>query len=264
MGVDRMNDASSRALPQFLRFVSAHPEGGHVAEALTKGPLATINARSSIIWMRSGADQIRIVGSHGTDARSEVRFSVVPLSVAFPACQAIIDQRPLVHTWHQLADQFPVLLLDGDVFERNRVPSPDGGMVTAPILVNGASVGAWATHVTALPAPGPQIDDLVRGVSGALGLWLTHPSTPVIDAPIAAGDEEPVALTQRQREVLHLVLEGLTNAQIAERLHTSRSTIKHELHHATRSMRVSDRMLAARRARDLGILDDSSHGTVPA
>ena len=259
-----MNDASVRALPQFLRFVSAHPQGGHVAEAMNKGPLAAINARSSMIWMRSGADQIRIVGSHGTDARSEVRFSVVPLTVAFPACQVILDRQPRFHTWRQLSDEFPVLLLDGDVFERNRVPSPHGGMVTAPILVNGESVGAWATHVTALPAPGPQVDELVRAISGALGLWLTHPSTPVIDAPIASGVEEPVALTQRQREVLHLVLEGLTNAQIADRLHTSRSTIKQELQHATRSMRVSDRMEAARRARDLGILDDSSPGAVPA
>lgn len=259
-----MNDASGRALPQFLRFVSAHPEGGHVAEALTKGPLAAINARSSMIWMRSGADQIRLVGSHGTDARSEVRFSTVPLSVALPACRAILEQRPLMHTWRQLSDQYPVLLLDGDVFERNRDSSPDGGMVTAPILVKGECVGAWATHVTALPAPSPQVGDLVRAISGALGLWLTHPSTPIIDAPIAAGDEEPIALTQRQREVLHLVLEGLTNAQIAERLHTSRSTVKQELHHATRSMRVSDRTLAARRARELGILDDSSPGAVPA
>lgn len=259
-----MNDASSQALPQFLRFLSAHPEAGHAAEAMTKGPLAAVSARSSMIWTRSGVDHIRIVGSSGTDAQSEVRFSAVPLSVAFPACRAILDQQPLLHSWQQLAEEFPVLLLDSGVFERNRLSSPDGGMITAPIVVSGKAVGAWGTHVTALPTPSPQVDDLVRAISGALGLWLTHPSTPVIDAPIVIGDEEPVALTQRQRQVLRLVLQGLTNAQIADRMRMSRSTIKHELQRATRSMRIGDRMLAAVRARELGLLDEPSPGAVPA
>lgn len=259
-----MNHASSRALPQFLRFLSAHPEPGRAAEAMTKGPLATVNARSSIIWARSGVDHIRMVGSHGTDARSEVRFSAVPLAVSFPACQAVLRGRPLAHGWRELADEFPVLLLDGDVFERARSDSPSGGMVTAPITVDGACVGAWATYVTDLPALTGRVADLLKAVSGALGLWLTHPSTPVNDAAAVMSDEEPVALTARQSQVLHLVLQGLTNAQIAEQLHTSRSTIKQELHHATRSMRVSDRTVAALRARELGILADSSQGAVSA
>lgn len=259
-----MNEASGRALPQFLRFVSAHPEPARVAEAMTKGPLAMVHARSTMIWARSEANQIRLVGSYGTHVRSEVRFSSVPLGVALPACQATLDRRPLMHSWRQLADEFPVLLLDGDVFDHNRIASPNGGMITAPILVNGRSVGAWATHVTDLPPSSVAFDDLVKTISGALALWLTHPRTPLIDPPLAADDEEPMALTPRQRDVLHLVLEGLTNAQIAERLCTSRSTVKQELHHVTRSMRVSDRMVAAQRARELGILDDVNPGAVPA
>lgn len=250
-----MNDAPNLALPQFLRFISAHPEPGHVVGAMTRGPLAVLDARSSIIWMRDGADHIRLAGCHGTDAKSEVRFSIVPLSVAFPACQAILEQRVLVQGWQQLGSEFPVLLLDGDVWERNRNKAPDGGMITAPIVVGGVCVGAWATHVTTLPQPSAAVDDLLQALSAALGLWLTHPRTPIIDAPITGGDEEPVALSARQREALLLVLADLTNAQIADRLQTSRSTIKQDLQRAMRSMRSTDRRATAMRARELGLLD---------
>lgn len=249
-----MNDASNLALPQFLRFISAHPEAGRVAEAMVKGPLAALEARSAIIWMRGDAEHIRIAGAYGTDSRSEVRFSVVPLGVRFPACEAITQQRVLVNGWQDLAAEFPVLQLDGDVWERNRDTSPGGGMITAPILSDGACVGAWATHVRTLPQMSDSFDDRLQAVSGALGLWLTHPHTPIIDAPVAVSGEEPVALTARQRNVLELVLDGLTNAQIADRLHTSRSTIKQDLQRATRSLRTNNRTVAAQRARELGLL----------
>jgi DNA-binding NarL/FixJ family response regulator len=53
-------------------------------------------------------------------------------------------------------------------------------------------------------------------------------------------------LTSRQREILALVAEGLTNAQIAQRLYLSEFTIKQHLRHAYKLLGVSNRTEAAK------------------
>jgi RNA polymerase sigma factor (sigma-70 family) len=54
------------------------------------------------------------------------------------------------------------------------------------------------------------------------------------------------ALTPRQREILKLVAEGLSNAQIAKRLFLSESTVKQHLRAAYKVLGVKDRKEAAK------------------
>jgi DNA-binding NarL/FixJ family response regulator len=56
-------------------------------------------------------------------------------------------------------------------------------------------------------------------------------------------------LSTRQREILELVHEGFTNAQIAKRLFLTESTIKQHLRAAYKVLGVSNRVEAARRMR---------------
>ena len=66
-------------------------------------------------------------------------------------------------------------------------------------------------------------------------------------------NEEPVdldALTPRQRDVLKLVAEGLSNAQIARRLFLSESTVKQHLRAAYKVLGVKNRTEAARLIRN--------------
>ncbi len=60
------------------------------------------------------------------------------------------------------------------------------------------------------------------------------------------------SLSARQREILELVVEGLTNAQIAERLYLTESTVKQHLRAAYKVLGVSSRTKAARLVRDGG------------
>ena len=53
-------------------------------------------------------------------------------------------------------------------------------------------------------------------------------------------------LTSRQREILGLVAQGLSNAQIANRLHLSEFTIKQHLRHAYKTLKVKNRTEAAK------------------
>jgi len=56
--------------------------------------------------------------------------------------------------------------------------------------------------------------------------------------------------------ILRLVELGKSNASIAMALGYSASTVKAEMQKALRALKVNDRVAAAKRARDLGLLED--------
>ena len=78
--------------------------------------------------------------------------------------------------------------------------------------------------------------------------------TRVPRGPIADTRANPAGLTTRQLEVLALVAEGLTNAEIAARLVVSIRTVDHHVAAVLARLGVDSRRAAGRRAADMGIL----------
>ena len=68
------------------------------------------------------------------------------------------------------------------------------------------------------------------------------------------------SLTPREVEVLGLVVRGQTNQQIARSLLISVSTVKRHIRHISAKLGVSDRVQAAVRAIELGVLDEQNGG----
>lgn len=66
--------------------------------------------------------------------------------------------------------------------------------------------------------------------------------------------DSPERLTARERDVLALVADGRTNAQIATELFLSQATVKTHLVHVFEKLRVTSRTEAVAAARRLGIL----------
>ena len=64
----------------------------------------------------------------------------------------------------------------------------------------------------------------------------------------------PAGLTTRQVEVLRLLEDGLTNAELAERLFLSVKTVDHHVSAIMTKLEVTRRRDAVRRAREVGIL----------
>jgi two-component system nitrate/nitrite response regulator NarL len=62
-------------------------------------------------------------------------------------------------------------------------------------------------------------------------------------------------LTPREREVLHLIAEGLSSPEIGKRIHLSPTTVKSHLHKLYEKLGVSDRAAAVAEAMRRGLLE---------
>jgi DNA-binding CsgD family transcriptional regulator len=72
----------------------------------------------------------------------------------------------------------------------------------------------------------------------------------------------PAGLTARQVDVLRLLDDGLTNAELADRLFLSVKTVDHHVSAILAKLEVNKRRDAVRRARQLGILTNSASAEV--
>jgi DNA-binding NarL/FixJ family response regulator len=97
----------------------------------------------------------------------------------------------------------------------------------------------------------------LRAVSGEHRIhYNTRPRTAApTDRPSQARGPAD-ALTRREREILAMVAEGGSNAQVAQTLWVTEQTVKFHLSNIYRKLEVGNRTQAAARARALGILTD--------
>jgi DNA-binding CsgD family transcriptional regulator/tetratricopeptide (TPR) repeat protein len=73
--------------------------------------------------------------------------------------------------------------------------------------------------------------------------------------PRAATRQNPAGLTARELEVLRLLVDGLPNREIGERLYVSRRTVEHQVESILGKLGVTSRTAAAREASHLGLTE---------
>ena len=83
-----------------------------------------------------------------------------------------------------------------------------------------------------------------------------HSSTAEMPTEERGGLRSADSLTPREVEILRLVVQGQTNQQVARTLLISVSTVKRHLRHVSTKLGVCDRVQAAVRAIELGLLDE--------
>ena len=114
------------------------------------------------------------------------------------------------------------------------------------------AIAAGASGYLLKAAPEAEILAGVRSVAAGGTVM-----APAIAAALARGIRQQQAaprLSDRERQVLALVAEGLSNPAIGERLHLSEATVKTHLLHVFEKLGVGDRTRAVTRAMELGVL----------
>ncbi|MDP3814337.1 LuxR C-terminal-related transcriptional regulator [Pseudomonas sp.] len=91
----------------------------------------------------------------------------------------------------------------------------------------------------------PALQGFIRGL---LAIWPGQGARQSLEVP----DE---GLTEREREVICLAAQGLSNEQIGQRLALALGTVKWHLHNIYEKLKVRNRTQAIRRARELSLLE---------
>jgi DNA-binding NarL/FixJ family response regulator len=108
---------------------------------------------------------------------------------------------------------------------------------------------------------GAELAEAVRTVAGGGALIEPSVARKVVaefarlatpERPIDAGLPEP--LSEREKEIVRLLAQGLTNREIAGRLNLAEGTVKNYVTTILQKLGVRDRTQAALRARELGML----------
>jgi DNA-binding NarL/FixJ family response regulator len=154
-----------------------------------------------------------------------------------------------------------VIVLDLDLGEENAIESIPALLSAAPeariLVLTGVRDPEAHREAVRLGAMGLVLKDkaaetLLQAITkvGAGEVWLeptmvarvlselTRPQTP---QHISPEDAKIATLTEREREVITLVGEGLRNQQIAERLYLSQATVRHHLTAIFAKLGVADR-----------------------
>jgi NarL family two-component system response regulator LiaR len=144
------------------------------------------------------------------------------------------------------------------------MPGMDG--VTATRLIKGQTPSIQIIALTSF-----QEDDMVQNAmkAGAIGYLMKNVSTHELEAAILAAKDgkmtlspeaaqalvramqhatETELLTGREKEILKLMVEGLNNAEIAERIVVSLSTVKYHVSNILAKLGVDNRVAAIAQA----------------
>jgi DNA-binding NarL/FixJ family response regulator len=121
-----------------------------------------------------------------------------------------------------------------------------------------AAVVAGASGFLLKDVEPEQLVDAIRVVAAGNSLFGPAATQRLVERFAAGGGpSEPRsldALTEREREILVLIASGLSNAELAQRLHLSETTVKTHVSAVLRKLGVRDRVQAVIAAYDAGLV----------
>lgn len=246
-------------LPSLLRLLSGHPDGQHLTSALNDGVFSAFDARATVIWLVENRESLSMIGYVGFSDADLERWHRIPLTFDSQMVDVARHGEIYVTAIADFPERYPNATFDRDHFQAmtDRLRMQDGDLIGIPIIHQGITLGV-VQFTTESPRDWNAHDfSVLTAISSALGLWATHPHSPVSPLYRSSGAEPMLMFTRRQQDIIALVNEGVGNHQIAAELHVSVSTVKQELQRIMRSTNTTERLSAAMRAVEMGLLSSS-------
>ena len=152
-----------------------------------------------------------------------------------------------------------ILLLDVAMPDMNGVEilafAKSAGLPTRAVFFTGlaedrelARLAANGAHavVSKDATPAKLVEVLRQVAQGQRPLSVPRTSQDSSEAPSASDEEKPLTqLTERERQIMRLVSEGLSNKEIGRRLNIAEGTIKVHLHRIFQKLDISNRTVLA-------------------
>lgn len=248
-----MYTESVLGLPSFLRLLSTHPTGDSLALCLTQGPFAAFGARATVMWLLEEPDVLSLVGYTGFTDENLARWHRIPLSLPTQLVDVVRNIEVMITPALDFPRLYPKASFDRENYASMMERLGAGDLVGLPVVHQGLCLGV-IQFVTGASRTWSSLDfSVLDGISSALGLWATHPDTPITPLYVSEGRESMLILSERQNRIVELVLRGEGNHQIAQELLVSVSTVKQDLQKLMRSTNQTDRLAAARCAVERGL-----------
>lgn len=249
---------SLAGLPSLLSMLSTYPDPANVLSALISGPLAKYLVRGAGLWRVSGA-QADLLAIAGHSAEEAEQWRHISLDSEAPVARCIREGQIFTYSPDSFRNTFPTInnvpassaevnwYLFGDAL-RDTEHGVNAAVV--PIATRGIVFGCLGFMTTGEFAwPSSDLHAL-SAYASALALWMSNTSK--------LNDRGPATfprLTERQLEILQLVLHGHSNTFIADRLGVSASTVKQEVQRACVALDAPNRLAAAGNAQARGLID---------
>ena len=193
---------------------------------------------------------------------SEPHYTVVGTATRLEDALALVRSHTPDLLIAELADDEPGAVPDAILGAIRDLRRDYGSLRVVAMSSSGAheDVGqALAAGAAACVLKTAQPHDLASAVRQTFGQSIFFKASPHVsrnggpDEHPRARDQKPL-LTRREREILELVAEGRTNADIAQRLWVTQQTVKFHLSNVYKKLGVSNRTQASRWAQRQGVV----------
>jgi len=226
---------------KFIEWMSFHPGMEDIPRALATDYLTEFGVKGIRFGLLNSDDSILLLGQYGYPDAMAWRNRTIPSAewhaIDTPDIQLIVSASG--HKW-----------TDDSRFYVNTLR--DHGVIQGYLIVEFIN----PTSDAAKQKVGDAIDDLCMPVALYLSFQIRRSpnQTVSINSLQDARDSGGAQLSARQLSILHGMVEGKTNHELATELGFSVSTVRHETMRIYQALNVSDRKEAAKKALVLGLV----------
>jgi DNA-binding NarL/FixJ family response regulator len=175
-------------------------------------------------------------GDEAVAAAAQLRPDVILMDINMPGISGIEATRRVARQHPEISILMLTMFDDNSVF---------------------AAIRAGARGYVLKGATGAETLRAIRAVAGGEAIFSPAIASRLMEhfaSPRSTDSEQPFPeLSEREREILELIAQGLTNNTIAERIYLSPKTIRNQVSNIFDKLQVHDRAEAIVRAREAGL-----------